>query len=141
LLLRTIPIPPYLMRQLILLLIAFVACQAQAQTYFYVNDISVIPEQATIEDEVSIHVFGDLSNTASYIVSHEVSVSGTTVSLDINCESGFGAAVLVPFDTIFPVGMLPAGNYTIELGGNFTGDFVISILKPNINEATLHTIF
>lgn len=97
---------------------------AQAQTYFYVSALEVIPENPTNMDEISIHVFGSFASTGSYIVSHEITVDGSIVNLEINCADPGGLTVLVPHDTIFSVGILGGGEYMITLGGQFTGDFV-----------------
>ena len=72
---------------------------AQAQTYFYVSALEVIPENPTNMDEISIHVFGSFASTGSYIVSHEITVDGSIVNLEINCADPGGLTVLVPHDT------------------------------------------
>lgn len=97
---------------------------AQAQTYFYVSALEIIPENPTNMDEVSIHVFGSFASTGSYIVSHEITVDGSIVNLEIYTADPGGATVIVPHDTIFPVGILPGGEYMITLSGTFIGDFV-----------------
>jgi|GEM_PF-3938275 len=125
------------MKQFLFILFALATISAQSQTYCYINAIEVTPNPSTTEDEISLHVFGDFSNTASHIVSHTITVSGNDVFLDINCDSGFGASVLVPFDTVFTVGMLSAGDYVIELGGDFLGDF---IEDPSDYEFTVNTV-
>jgi hypothetical protein len=95
-----------------------------SQTYFYINALEIIPENPTNTDEISIHVFGAFASTGGYIISHSIDVENGTLDLVIYTADPGGATVIVPHDTIFPVGILPGGEYMITLSGTFIGDFV-----------------
>lgn len=95
-----------------------------AQTYFHVNNIGVSPPAPTTADPVTITLFGDLSASNSYIVSTSSNVVGGQVQITVNAASqGIGLPVLVPHTESFSLGTLPAGSYTITIGGTATGDF------------------
>ncbi|MBK9758734.1 MAG: hypothetical protein IPO90_01875 [Flavobacteriales bacterium] len=50
-----------------LLLCAALACStlASAQTYFYIDEIAVVPQQPTTFDNISINLIGGLSSTGA----------------------------------------------------------------------------
>jgi hypothetical protein len=89
----------------------------QAQTYFYVDDISVYPGTPTDQQVVEVQLSGNLSNTGSYVTSVTADVTGFDVSITVEAGSNGGLAVLVPhLESVF-TGPLPAGTYTITIGG------------------------
>ncbi|HNA33003.1 MAG TPA: hypothetical protein PL106_07760, partial [Flavobacteriales bacterium] len=96
---------------------------ADAQTYYYLDQISVSPATPTTADAITITLNGSLSNTASYIVNTDFSIQGTTVMITVNAAmSGIGLDVLVPHSETLPVGNLAAGTYTIVITGTATLD-------------------
>lgn len=96
----------------LLLCLPFLAC---AQTYFYINTITVDPTAPTVNDVVTISLHGDLSSTGAYIVSSNANVFGTDVYVSIVAADPGGFTVLVPHTVNLTLGMLPAGTYTIVM--------------------------
>jgi hypothetical protein len=114
------------MRKQLTLLALSVSCSfatVQAQTYFYVENIWVSPAAPTDQDDISVDLNGNLSSTASSVVSATASVNGFTLTLEVVTQSGIGIPVLVPHTETVDVGQLPAGDYTIVITGSGTGDF------------------
>ncbi len=104
----------------ILTLLLLLACtlSSRAQTYYYINNIEVIPASPTTNDDITITVHGDLSSTNSFIAEASFSVNGNTVSITlIAAAQGIGIPVLTPHDESFNIGMLPAGEYVISISG------------------------
>lgn len=107
--------------------LAFASFTALGQTYYYVNAIDVDPSAPTTSDAITLHVHGDLSNTAASIASFSYQLVGNTVDVTIIAEmQGFGLDILVPHDVDIPIGMLAAGNYTISLHGTAIQDMASS---------------
>ena len=99
-------------------LIALSGVKADAQTYYYLDQIVVTPALPTTADAITITVNGSLSNTASFIANTASMVMGNTVHLTVNADNqGIGLDVLVPHPESFSIGMLAAGTYTITVGG------------------------
>ena len=96
-----------------------------AQTYYYVDNISVVPSAPTTSDPVTVTLIGNLSATNSYIATPvSVTVIGFDVNIVVNAaNSGIGSPTLVPHNESVYLGTLPAGTYTIDITGAFTGDF------------------
>lgn len=91
----------------------FVCAWAQAQTYFYIDQVVVDPQPATTQDVVSIDLIGNLSSSGSYIVSATADVTGSTVSITVVAGSTGGLTVLVPHTETIVLGQLPPGVYTV----------------------------
>jgi hypothetical protein len=107
----------------VLLLSAFLPCFTSAQTYYYINSISVDPPAPTTSDPITITLHGDLSATSSYIISANHTVVGNTVYITVDAgTTGIGFPVLTPQDTTFNIGTLPAGTYTINVSGTAIWD-------------------
>lgn len=90
----------------------------QAQTYYYINAISVTPAAPTVQDAVQLVLDGDLSNSGSFVASATAAVSGTAVTLTVDAQSTGGLDVLVPHTQTITVGQLPAGTYTVTINGS-----------------------
>ncbi len=88
-----------------------------AQTYFYINSITVIPASPTTQDQVVLEVAGDLSSTGAYISDVGLSITGMDVQLSVDAFDPGGATVLVPHTVQIPLGMLAAGLYTVTISG------------------------
>lgn len=121
--LEPIPQPMRSLYSLILTLAGlFTPTLLPAQTYYYIDNISVSPPAPTTSDPITITVIGNLSSSNAMIVSASHSVVGSTVYLDIVAAApGIGLPVLTPHNETFNIGTLPAGNYIISIGG--TGVF------------------
>lgn len=106
----------------ITLVLALVAVRlAAAQTYFYIDEIVVVPASPTTSDNVSIQLSGNLSSSGSYIVSADAQVNGSIVALTVIAASTGGLTVLVPHAETVSIGQLPAGDYTIAFTLNSFG--------------------
>lgn len=95
----------------------------QAQTYFYLEGIAVVPVEPTDQDDVQLQLSGNLSDSGASITSATAQVTGSTVTLTLAATSVGGLDVLVPHTEAVDVGILPAGNYTITITGSGTQDF------------------
>lgn len=100
-------------RTLTLLPSLLTAAILQAQTFFYIDQITVVPNPATTSDDVQVQLIGNLSSTGSYIVSAQASVTGNLVSLTVVAASTGGLTVLVPHTETIALGQLPPGTYSI----------------------------
>jgi hypothetical protein len=113
-----------IMRSALLTCLMVLALGAQAQTFYYINNIGVSPAAPTTADPVTLTLFGDLSASNSFIVSTSQNVLGNQVQLMVIASSqGIGLPALVPHDESFNLGTLAAGTYTISINGSGVGDF------------------
>ncbi|MFT5819617.1 MAG: hypothetical protein ACI8ZM_000842 [Crocinitomix sp.] len=122
------------MKSLLTLLSLITLLSAHSQTYMYVEDVLISPESpVSTTDEVFIQVTGNFSNPGSFIVDHTVTVDGFMIHLEINAghDGGIHTDVLVPFDTTFALGMHAPGEYTVDITGEYVGDFVDDPSKFN----------
>lgn len=103
------------MRKLLLPLLLCLPFLASAQTYFYINTITVDPTAPTVNDVVTISLHGDLSSTGAYIAYSNANVVGTNVYVSIVAADPGGFTVLVPHTVNLTLGILPAGTYTIAM--------------------------
>ena len=113
------------MNRPLLLSLLFAPLSALAQTYYYVDNISVAPIAPTTSDPVTVTLIGNLGATNHFIVPPtSVNVVGFNVNITVNAgTSGIGSPTLTPHNEFFSLGTLPAGTYTINITGMFTGDF------------------
>lgn len=95
---------------------------AQAQTYFFIDQITVAPPAPTDQDEVYVHVSGNLSSSGSFVASATASVTGSVITLTIIAQSTGGLAVLVPHTEAIDLGQLSAGSYTLTVAGAAVDD-------------------
>lgn len=102
-----------MMRIPALLAAALFALAAQAQTFFYIDQINVVPNPATTSDDVQVQLAGSLSSTGAYIVSAQATVTGSLVALTVVAADNGGLTVLVLHTESISLGQLPAGDYTI----------------------------
>ena len=110
-------------RSLSLLILLWGVLGTQAQTYFYIDEIAVLPSPASDQDNVSIALTGGLSSTGAYVVSASASVVGSVVTISIAAADDGGLTVIVPHTEVVPIGQLDAGDYTIVIDGQNVGDF------------------
>lgn len=93
-----------------------------AQTYFYIDGISVDPTEPTTADEITISLEGQLSSTGAHIVSTSYMLMGNIVNITVNAADPGGFTVLVPHTEVVEIGALPAGSYGILVDGDFILD-------------------
>lgn len=105
--------------------------EANAQTYFYMNSITVSPANPTSNDVVSITISGDKSDPCSFPQDFSVSTAGTNISLFMAWNNysnippyPFCSFVITPWDTTIVLGTMAAGSYTIIPTGNAFGNSV-----------------
>jgi hypothetical protein len=124
---------------LTLLLLLTCTLTVRAQTYYYINNIEVIPASPTTNDDITITVQGDLASTNAFISEASFTVNGNTVSISLIAGAqGIGLPVLTPHDESFSIGMLPVGEYVIAISGVSINDgapapeheFVVSQFVP-----------
>ena len=96
---------------------------ASAQTYFYIDQIAVVPQQPTTADNISINLIGGLSSTGAYVVGASAQVTGSIVTITIAAADPGGLTVIVPHTQNVVVGQLAAGTYTIVFNAQNVGDF------------------
>ncbi len=120
------------MRKHLLPLLLCLPLLTSAQTYFYINSITVDPAQPTTNDVITITVHGDLSSTGAYIVSSSATVIGNSVELNIVAADPGGFTVLVPHEVDFTVGPLPANNYTIVMSTTSVGVWDLAQLPDHL---------
>lgn len=106
-------------------LILAVSLHCSAQTYFYIESININPPSPTVMDMITIDLVGNLSSSGSFVQSTSYALFGFELNLTVDCGSGIGLPVLTPHTESIPLGgLLPAGNYHINLNGIGAGDFV-----------------
>ena len=106
------------MKRSFLLSLCFAPLVLCAQTYFYIDNITVTPAAPTTSDPITITVSGNLASSNAYIVSASHSVVGSTVQITIvAAASGIGLPVLTPHSEVFNIGILPPGTYMIVISG------------------------
>ena len=108
---------------LTLLLCAALLGSARAQTYFYIDEITVQPSPTSDQDNVSIALAGGLASTGAYVVNTSASLAGNTLTISIAAADDGGATVIVPHTEVLPIGQLDAGDYMIVIDGQNVGDF------------------
>ena len=114
------------MKRALLLVLLALPLLAQAQTYFYVNTITITPSAPTTSDAITITLDGDLASTGTYVLNTSWGIVGNVITCTVNCGQGIGLDVLVPHSETFNIGMLTAGTYTVALSGTGMGDFAPS---------------
>ncbi|MBL7950419.1 MAG: hypothetical protein JNM62_01760 [Flavobacteriales bacterium] len=93
-----------------------------AQTYYYIDAISVDPAEPTTADNITISLAGQLSSTGATIVSTNYMLMGNIVHISVNAADPGGLSVLVPHTEEVEIGTLPAGSYGILVDGDFILD-------------------
>lgn len=111
------------MRSTLTLLLLLAVLGLRAQTFFYIDAISVQPTAPTTSDPVVLSLTGGLASTGAQVTSVSASVVGFTVTIAIAAQDNGGLTVIVPHTEEVPLGTLPAGTYTVIIDGQFVGDF------------------
>lgn len=109
-------------RTSILSVLLALAGSLQAQTYFYINSISVDPAEPTTSDAITISIAGDLSSSGAFVVSAEYMLMSNTVHITVAAADPGGLSVLVPHTEQITIGNLPSGSYAILVDGDFILD-------------------
>ena len=97
--------------------LAWTANAVQAQTYFYLGQIAVMPAEPTDQDQVQLQLIGNLSSTGSSITSATAAVNGYTINLTLVTQNTIGMDVIVPHTESVQLGLLSAGTYTVNIIG------------------------
>ncbi|MCF8372836.1 MAG: PKD domain-containing protein [Bacteroidales bacterium] len=108
-----------------LLFLMFWTVPGFGQTYFYVENINLSPQNPTENDLITMVVSGNLSSTDIVVYGAYLVMNGNTVEVHFNVGStGMGLMILVPYSHTFTLGPLLPGSYNISINGPFVGDFV-----------------
>lgn len=102
---------------LLTMLFSYGATAVHAQTYFYLDQIAVVPTAPNVLDYVQLQLSGNLSSTGSSITSASAEVSGYTINLALETQNTMGLDVLVPHMEPLYLGQLAAGTYTVNITG------------------------
>jgi hypothetical protein len=96
----------------------------QAQTYFYIDQITVVPASPSDQDNVQLELSGNLSSSDSFVDTAFATVNGFAVTLMVNANTsgGIGIPVLVPHTETLHIGQLTAGTYSISVAGSGVDD-------------------
>lgn len=106
-----------MIRTLLSAILLVTSLHSGAQTYFYIDAITVSPSAPTTSDAITVSLTGNLSSSGAYIVSANYMLMGNTVHLTVEAADPGGLAVLVPHTEVIPIGNLAAGDYTILVDG------------------------
>lgn len=110
--------PNKLTLPLLLLVTCFwLPVKVHAQTYFYFNQITVLPATPTDQDTVQLKISGHLSNTGIVLTSMAAHINGFTVGLAVGATGPGPIGVSQPHTELLDLGVLPAGQYTITIAG------------------------
>lgn len=94
----------------------------KAQTFFYIDQVTVQPGSPTEQDAVEITLSGGLSSTRAHIVSTTYQLAGNTVLITVDAADNGGLTVIVPHNETIAIGSLSAGNWDIEIQGQHVLD-------------------
>lgn len=138
----------FLSRSLSLALLMLATHIVNAQTYFYINSISVSPAEPTESDAITISLTGDLSSSGAYVVSAEYMLMSNIVHITVTAADNGGLSVLVPHTEEVPIGTLPEGSYAILVDGTgvldsapeFQHGFNVSGGGPNCTDLDLISV-
>jgi len=104
----------------------FAITSVGAQSYFYIDNLSVGPTQPTPSDNIQLDINGNFADPLCYVVNSSVTVTGNVINVTINAAraSGMTMQVLVPHDMSLSIGQLAVGTYTINIQGSniYTGN-------------------
>lgn len=109
-------------RTSILFILLLIIGSSQAQTYFYIDAISVVPASPNTSDAITISLIGGLSSTGAHVVSATHMLMGNTVHITVIAADPGGGDVIVPHTEEIEIGSLPAGPYGILVDGAFILD-------------------
>jgi hypothetical protein len=89
-----------------------------------IDSLVVVPEYPTTSDEVAVHIYGLLWSSDVYIADIVINASSYLFNIDMDCQAGgIGLPVLVPFDTVVVLGVLPAyANWNVIVNTFLTGN-------------------
>jgi hypothetical protein len=104
--------------------LAFCVSTGFGQVYFSVDDIFLNPDNPTTHDSVKIVLSGNLSSTGAYVDTAFFEIIDHEVNITVNCNTYGGFQVIVEYEKIINLGLLPSGDYHINLSGEFFDDQV-----------------
>jgi PKD repeat protein len=121
----------------ILLLASFLLSSSlSAQTFFYFEELTVIPAEPAAGENVCINISGQKSTPCVETITADASVTGNEILVDLCFMDNICIQILDPWDTTLCVGSLAPGDYTISLGGCFHSgigeQFEFSVGNPQV---------
>lgn len=126
-----------------------ITSRAWTQTHFYLDAISVDPEEPTTNDAITISLEGQLSSSGAHIVSTSYMLMGSIVHITVTAADPGGLDVLIPHTEDVAIGTLPAGSYSILVDGDlildsapeFQHSFTVSEAGvPNCDDLTIVSV-
>ncbi len=103
---------------------AFLVNTVIAQTYFYLENITVTPENPVEGDTICILISGNKADPCKELISSEFGIqqdSLININFDWYDPGLICIQVLEPWDTILKLYELPKGNYFVNYQGDFNG--------------------
>jgi PKD repeat protein len=94
-----------------------ISSHISAQTFFYFEELTVIPAEPAAGEDVCINISGQKSTPCVEVITANAAVAGNEILVDLCFMDDFCIQVLDPWDTTLCVGSLAPGDYTISLGG------------------------
>ena len=114
----------YMKKIFFVFVLAFFVSVGFSQVYFSVDDIFLSPNTPTTHDSVNIVLSGNLASTGAYIDTAFFEIIDHEVNITVNCNTDGGFDMIVEYEKIINLGLLPSGDYHINLSGEFFGDQV-----------------
>ena len=109
-----------------------------SQTYYYIDNIAVTPQNATSLDNIYIAAFGSFTNTGTQMDSATVTITGYEIYLNYYLQTSLtSSSAEVPHDEYFNLGTLPEGEYHINFVGDHIGDFVSDTTQKHFTVGSL----
>ncbi|MBL7981328.1 MAG: T9SS type A sorting domain-containing protein [Flavobacteriales bacterium] len=98
------------------------ALGVRAQTFFYIDSISVQPTAPTTSDAVVLSLSGGLASTGAQVTNVSATVVGDTITIAITAQDNGGLTVIVPHTEVVNIGTLATGTYSIVIAGQAVDD-------------------
>ena len=102
-----------------------IANLSQAQVYFFMTDLEILPSTPTTQTPVSVSISGLKTDPCSYLQSHNLDINGNFIALELNWWNEANdppfptcPSIQEPWDTTFFIGLLDVGTYILQLQGN-----------------------
>lgn len=91
---------------------------AYSQTFFYLNSVTISPNDPSPDDEIMVTIDGLKSTPCAFQEYTDIYLNGNQANIDM-CwnDTSICIQVLDPWTETYSLGNLASGNYTLNLGG------------------------